>query len=367
MNHRRAFLQAIIEAPEDDAPRLVFADWLDDQGDAGRAEFVRAQCALARLDADDPRRPELCRREDELLAAHQTQWLRQDLPAWARPEAVFRRGFVCHVAGHVRSFAQRGAALFARAPITSVKILRSHPDDVDRLAAIPQFAGLQHLHLYDPYAESFERLLDVPFLPQLRGLTLSAWSRSLDVDDVAVLIDSVVPARLIDLDLDSFRLDVAGFQRLVRSEVAGRLERLRPDGGMDREMPELAAEGFLSNLRTLDLRGNCLLTDEGMQVIAASATFAGLRRLNLSGLFSVTDAGVKALAESPYLRQLEEVVVCGARVTDVGIEALVQSPHLPRLCRIDVEGNSTVTDRWPFWRPSLDRTRRVLWVHAVRG
>src|SRR4051794_32461983 len=103
MNQRRAFLQAIAEAPDDDAPRLVFADWLQDEGDADRAEFVRAQCALARIAADDPRRPELCRREDELLAAHREEWLAADLPAWARPGAEFRRGFVAHVPGHVRT------------------------------------------------------------------------------------------------------------------------------------------------------------------------------------------------------------------------------------------------------------------------
>jgi uncharacterized protein (TIGR02996 family) len=35
-----AFLRAILEAPHDDAPRLVYADWLDD-GQSQRAEFVR--------------------------------------------------------------------------------------------------------------------------------------------------------------------------------------------------------------------------------------------------------------------------------------------------------------------------------------
>jgi uncharacterized protein (TIGR02996 family) len=35
------FLQAIIDAPEDDAPRLVYADWLEDNGQPERAEFIR--------------------------------------------------------------------------------------------------------------------------------------------------------------------------------------------------------------------------------------------------------------------------------------------------------------------------------------
>jgi uncharacterized protein (TIGR02996 family) len=85
---RRAFLEAICAAPEDDTPRLVFADWLDDNGEPERAEFIRVQCALARLRADtrfafplrcDPRRDGLEARQQLLLARHGQRWL-ADLP-----------------------------------------------------------------------------------------------------------------------------------------------------------------------------------------------------------------------------------------------------------------------------------------------
>jgi len=48
MTERDAFLQAIRDSPDDDTPRLVFADWLTENGDADRAEFIRVQCELAR-------------------------------------------------------------------------------------------------------------------------------------------------------------------------------------------------------------------------------------------------------------------------------------------------------------------------------
>jgi len=38
-----AFLAAIRAQPEDDAPRLVFADWLDEHDRPVRARFIRAQ------------------------------------------------------------------------------------------------------------------------------------------------------------------------------------------------------------------------------------------------------------------------------------------------------------------------------------
>src|SRR5438270_6972316 len=48
MADRASFLAAVQADPEDDAPRLVYADWLQDNGDPDRAEFIRVQVELAR-------------------------------------------------------------------------------------------------------------------------------------------------------------------------------------------------------------------------------------------------------------------------------------------------------------------------------
>jgi uncharacterized protein (TIGR02996 family) len=49
---QRTCWSAIREAPEEDTARLVYADWLDQHGQADRAEFIRVQCALAKLGPD---------------------------------------------------------------------------------------------------------------------------------------------------------------------------------------------------------------------------------------------------------------------------------------------------------------------------
>src|SRR5262245_2431631 len=74
-SHSGAFLDAILDNPEDDAPRLIYADWLDEQGDSARAEFIRLQCALARSPSNDRRRPGWREREEALLAEHGSVWL----------------------------------------------------------------------------------------------------------------------------------------------------------------------------------------------------------------------------------------------------------------------------------------------------
>jgi uncharacterized protein (TIGR02996 family) len=44
-----ALLRAVCERPDDDAPRLVYADVLEERGEVERAEFIRCQVELARL------------------------------------------------------------------------------------------------------------------------------------------------------------------------------------------------------------------------------------------------------------------------------------------------------------------------------
>lgn len=43
-----ALVAGISAAPDDDAPRLIAADWLEEHGEEKRAEFIRLQCAYER-------------------------------------------------------------------------------------------------------------------------------------------------------------------------------------------------------------------------------------------------------------------------------------------------------------------------------
>ena len=54
MTDRDALMRAILDHPDEDTPRLMFADWLQENGQPDRATFVRRQCEIARLVADEP-------------------------------------------------------------------------------------------------------------------------------------------------------------------------------------------------------------------------------------------------------------------------------------------------------------------------
>ena len=49
MTDRDALLAAIIANPDEDTPRLAYADLIQEAGEEERAEFIRVQCELARM------------------------------------------------------------------------------------------------------------------------------------------------------------------------------------------------------------------------------------------------------------------------------------------------------------------------------
>jgi uncharacterized protein (TIGR02996 family) len=69
MAEHPGLMQAIIDAPDDDAPRLIYADWLDDQGEALRAEFIRLHCRWGQL-LEEHRDPYRVISSEELRQEH---------------------------------------------------------------------------------------------------------------------------------------------------------------------------------------------------------------------------------------------------------------------------------------------------------
>lgn len=130
----RPFVDAILNEPDNDLPRLVYADYLDDRGDYDQAELIRMQCALARMpeaESEDSRDSAQirshCREriiellKDELNVA---KWSQCDTGAGGivrKTDVGFRRGFVMTLR-NVResSWLRHGRSILERYPIELV-------------------------------------------------------------------------------------------------------------------------------------------------------------------------------------------------------------------------------------------------------
>jgi uncharacterized protein (TIGR02996 family) len=93
MTDEQALLAAVIASPDDDLPRLVYADWLDDHGQPERAEFIRVQVERSKLSATDSLFAELRARETKLLKKYKKLWAADLRVAFPGCEIEFRRGF----------------------------------------------------------------------------------------------------------------------------------------------------------------------------------------------------------------------------------------------------------------------------------
>jgi uncharacterized protein (TIGR02996 family) len=394
----QAFLQAIIEHPDDDAPRLVYADWLDDHGDPERAEFIRLQCQLAR--AFDPG---LAQREKELLDAHGARFRK---PFAERHRVQFHRGFISDATITATELDRRGAYFFRKAPLQTLRLgyeeSDANPTLFTRLAHRPWLAQLRMLSL-DGHAigeEEGRALFASPHLAGLRALVLGEGDANAGMVEVlggsaltglrelylgdfhqgelrdaglTLLANTPLFTGLTTLDLLHNGIGPVGARALAESPYLRSLERLSlgqmvcgysnnrigPEGARalagsanlaglvdlslalnrlgDEGVSALAGSQHLVRLRNLNLEAN-EISDAGLIALVESTSLTSLSWLNLS-YNRVSDEGVAALVSSPKAARLELLWLLSNNVGPAGVKALVNSPHLARLERLSLSGN----------------------------
>jgi uncharacterized protein (TIGR02996 family) len=376
MTDADAFLANIIADPSSDAPRLVYADWLDDRGESDRAEFIRVQCGLAKVDENNRDIHPLASRERELLEKHEQEWQRP-LREIAYPEgrgwlgrwrtkvvfaAVFRRGFPESVVLPCGRFLQRGEDLFRAAPIQEVQLdcmdAEAPADWFDALTRFPPLARLTTLRLRRVCLNSGDvrRLVHATNLDRLRELHIDALA--LKGDDLTAITESPLLPRLRRLKLDgSGRADVgvAEVVALVGSPACKDLAALGLCGGIiasAEHLQRVVASPQLERLTDLDLPENLL---RGHLAAALPLTRPPLRRLVLRAT-ALDDQDASALSRWPRARNLLALDLRNNAISDTGALALADSPFLLAPTRLRLHGN-----------PISDQVKRALRIRFGDG
>jgi uncharacterized protein (TIGR02996 family) len=136
MTDGESLYRAVLIAPHDDAPRLVYADWLEERGELERAELIRHMVHFPRDRAGyRPPKP------------GSLYW--PDAPAWI--EYGVRRGFVAELAVATPQFLAHAGDLFGRHPVTVVYLMDRHPSSrADGVAATVTTAGPERSDNWPP-------------------------------------------------------------------------------------------------------------------------------------------------------------------------------------------------------------------------
>jgi uncharacterized protein (TIGR02996 family) len=348
MNPEKALLKAILDTPSDDTPRLVYADWLEEQGDpAGlaRAEFIRAQIEMETLPEGEPRRVTLGLRAEELLGEHGGAWTK-GLAAWARKHAAFRRGFVADVRCTGRQFLDLGKALFRRAP---VEHLRLHGVVNEKeVAADARLEQLRSLHVADTWVRRVPEFLESSRLGNLRSFGFDSGTFQNVHDLLETLCRSPAGGGLRELCLTRPEIRDNAIDILLESPLLGRLESLRLERTSVYPAPlrRLLSSPRLSRLRTLALRG-CLRHGEPdawvelLEAVLRNPALAGLSTLDLGG--DMTPAELEALAAAPLLGTLDCLILESTNLRTEDVRPLPFAPAFGRgkLRVLDLSGSWT--------------------------
>ncbi|MCE9568305.1 MAG: TIGR02996 domain-containing protein [Planctomycetes bacterium] len=300
------FLGAIRAHVDEDTPRVVFADWLEENGDPERAEFIRIQCDVARG------KTEAAPRAEALLAANRKRWIRGFPKVLVdNPERCkFRRGFVYAVPLKGPQLVKEGAALARLTPLEEL-----HLEQVNAQAIqLPALASVRALVMPQATSPLVEGLAKSPVIPTLRKLRLApVWGARVSQRSVRSVIANPALTQLRELRLESM-----------------------PVG--DVVCSALAAAPHVNGLEVLEL-SRTEVTTVGAEALAKAPAAATLRVLSMDGY--IGDAGLQHLVRSKHLRQLETLDLRWCQLTNASATLLAEWEGLRTVRKLDLRGNRT--------------------------
>lgn len=271
MSDEIALLDAIAAHPEEDTPRLIYADWLDEHGQYIRAEFIRVQIAIAQKEglprAELNQYVDLYKRNQELIDNHRAELL-GPLAVLPREGVEFHRGFASELSMPVDTFLAHAALFPTLRPLPNVRVN-------SLLRQLASFLACPHTGYVN---------------------ALSGYAEEINDDELRYPSDS----DLID-----------SIERLTRLEV------LDLEGcGINDLHCDLAYNFSVPSLRDLDLSNN-LITDQGVFDFLSTDLPQQLARLILGGN-TITDDGAIELASRWPTGDADRLEHLNLRVTGIG-------------------------------------------------
>jgi len=313
-----ALLGAVLAQPDALEPRTVYADLLQDRGDA-RGELISVQLMLERLEPGDTRRAPLQEREVLLRARLEQVWREKLADKVIYLE--YRRGFVERATLNAAALHEGGEALLDSEPVRELRLIDLAPDDVPRLLLKPWLARLTALELHH-------------LNPRDRR-------RALNGEDVVALLDTDKLRGLRRLDFTGHALDDTGLMMFAHNVPAAvpRLEELvvARDGLTPVGIGVLVEHQWFQRLAGLDLSRNHLGLG-GTALVANAVSPLRMRSLDL-GQNLLGDEGARVLAGSPRLGGLEFLGLYANHIGPYGARALLDSPALRAVKRFNLDGN----------------------------
>src|SRR5436190_2728953 len=206
MTDERALRVAVLAAPEDDWPRLVYADWLDDAGASPRAAFIRDQIALSKTPPWEPLVVRARHRQPDLITG---QHFLHELPRFGDHGLVewglqpFRRGFGWSIrVRQMNAFLALAPELFDLEPVGELILPSATLDDWVDFAGSPWLMNVRTLRFTSGslLSEPIRALIQSPFAKNLRSIAFEVSTSPGIAAVVELLVQSPLAKQLTGLE-----------------------------------------------------------------------------------------------------------------------------------------------------------------------
>lgn len=278
-----ALLAAVVADPDDEAARLVYADWLAEQGDV-RGELIRVQCELERSDLAPERREALRARQREILGSA-GKGMTAAVESYAERASIVR-GLIEGVVIHVVKLAKYGRELLAAHPIRVLHVVVANPAELARVAKLTFFARIPEL------------VIEARKTPRIHMSRVAL--------KPSTLATSPILANVKTLALEYLDDDTAEWAQFFRTLVAPKLECLElmhPGFAPD----ALASLAVRPRSLTIDFPAFARSTANGDAIVDAIGSLQGLAEAKLAS-WSCGDRTIarcaSALLSSPAFTSL---------------------------------------------------------------
>jgi uncharacterized protein (TIGR02996 family) len=338
MSDEQALLAAIRANPDEDTPRLVYADWLDEHGHAKRAAYIRDEVERYRCEHADTTAAAFGAFLDEIgeRADERVDWSALDpefdrfskaaarkLPTAGRPTPKseklpkvrgvkferIERGFHSSVTvSNADAFLKNADAIFRAAPVTSISFGRLGAEEARSFVAAGHLARLRRVGLGSSVgSEAVRALGNHPDAAGVQELGVELW------DETPERLEAVTAGKhwtgVTRLAFDGFDFDYEGQRPAAALVRAPQFKSLRAICAGDTDLGDpfcrAVATAGLTELRHLNL-GGCLLTESGAGALASSKALTNLRYLDICGNSVGAEAAAALIttAKFPHLTAL---------------------------------------------------------------
>jgi uncharacterized protein (TIGR02996 family) len=333
MSEKAALLRGIQEAPEEDAPRLVSADWLEEHEGAGRGKAARDALAWAagirrsiratRAPYTDPEHWELREQQPRPAAGLAL------LPSALRRAADYERGFPDGLRMNLGLFlSRRGELADCPAPLYRLDLTRG-TREVPELVRRPELRTFRRLRLGDPLVGDAEAVA-LARCPHLGGLTaLDLGEGKVGAEGLAAILASD-HFHLRELSLQRSDLGAAEVQLIARSRSLADLEKLNIEHASFDEATGLALANSPHLVRLRELHLCATSCRAGWLDAVVAGSLAALTALHVSATNAVPGA-LAGLLRSPAFAALTELHIAFAKLRPDDWAAVPDDPGPPGL------------------------------------